>query len=42
MGSHSLLQGIFPTQGSKPGSPALKEDSALSEPPSVTVTVLEI
>ena len=32
MGSYSLLQGIFPTQGSNPG-PALQEDSLLSEPP---------
>ena len=28
-----LLQGIFPTQGSKLGPPALKADSLLSEPP---------
>ena len=27
VGCHSLLQGIFPTQGSKPGSPALQADS---------------
>ena len=33
MGLHSLLQGIFPTQGSNPGSPALQADSLLSEPP---------
>ena len=32
VGSYSLLQGIFPTQGSNPG-PALQEDSLLSEPP---------
>ena len=33
VGSHSLLYGIFPTPGIKPGSPALKTDSLLSEPP---------
>ena len=41
MGSHSLLQGIFPTQGSNPGlphcsgprSPTLQVDSLLAEPP---------
>ena len=32
-GSHSLLQGIFPIQGSNPGPPALQEDSLPSEPP---------
>ena len=31
MGSHALLQGIFPTQGSKPGSPALQMDSLPAE-----------
>ena len=30
--SHSLLQGIFPTQGSNPGLPALQEDSLPAEP----------
>ena len=32
VGCHALL-GIFPTQGSKPRSPALQEDSLPSEPP---------
>ena len=32
VGCHFLLQGIFPTQGSKPGSPALQADSLPSEP----------
>ena len=27
MGCHALIQGIFPTQGSKPRSPALQADS---------------
>jgi len=31
--SHSLLQGIFPTQRSRPRSPALQADSLPSEPP---------
>ena len=30
---HVLLQGIFPTQGSNPGPPALQVDSLPSEPP---------
>ena len=33
MGCHSLPQGIFLTQGSNPGSPALQADSLPSEPP---------
>ena len=33
MGCCALLQGIFPTQGSNAGLPALQEDSLLSEPP---------
>ena len=34
VGCHALLQGIFPTQGIKPRSPALqKADSLPSEPP---------
>ena len=33
MGSHSLLQRIFPIQGIKPVSPTLQADSLLSEPP---------
>ena len=32
MGSFSLLQGIFPTQGLKPRSPALQVDSLPAEP----------
>ena len=30
---HFLLQGIFPTQGSNPGSLALQADALSSEPP---------
>ena len=33
VGSLSLLQGMFPTQGIKPRSPALQADSLLAEPP---------
>ena len=33
MGCHSLLQGIFPTRGIEPRSPALKVDSLMSEWP---------
>jgi len=33
VGCHFLLQGIFPTQGVNPGSPALQADSLSSEPP---------
>ena len=33
VGSHSLLQEIFPTQGIKTGSPTLQADSLPSEPP---------
>ena len=33
VGSHSLLQGIFLTQDTEPGSPALQADSLPSEPP---------
>ena len=32
MNCHSLLQGIFPNPGIKPGSPELQADSLLSEP----------
>ena len=32
VGRLSLLQGIFPTQGSNPGSPILQADSLLAEP----------
>ena len=31
VGSHCLLQGIFPDPGGKPGSPALQADSLPSE-----------
>ena len=33
MGCHALLQGDLPNRGIKPRSPALQEDSLLSEPP---------
>ena len=33
VGSRSLLQAIFPTQGSNPGSPASQVDSLPAEPP---------
>ena len=33
LGCHALLQGIFPTQGIKPGSPALQVDSLPAEAP---------
>ena len=33
MGCHALLQGIFPTPGIEPSSPALQVDSLPSEPP---------
>ena len=33
VGSHSLLQRIFPTQRSKPESPTLQADSLPAEPP---------
>ena len=33
VGRHSFLQGIFPTQGLKPGPPALQVDSLSFEPP---------
>ena len=42
MGSFSLLQGIFPTQGLKPRSPALQSDSLPAEPqgkPTVAVPI---
>ena len=41
MGFHALLQGIFPTQGSNPGSPALQMVSLPSEPSGTpTLTLL--
>ena len=33
VGCHALLQGIFPTQGLNPGSPALQVNFLPSEPP---------
>ena len=33
VGCHFLLQGIFPTQGIEPRSPALQADALPSEPP---------
>ena len=39
MGSHSLFQGIFPTQGSKPGFPPLQADSLPAEPPGKTKNI---
>jgi len=33
VGCHFLLQGIFPTQGSNPGLPALQADALPSGPP---------
>ena len=33
VGCHALLQGILPTQGIEPRSPALRADSLPSEPP---------
>ena len=33
VGCHALHQGIFPTQGSNPGPPALQVDSLQTEPP---------
>ena len=35
MGYHFFLQGIFPTQESNLGFPALKADCLLSEPPGI-------
>ena len=37
---HFLLQRIFLTQGTEPGSPALKVDSLLIEPPKKTIYIL--
>ena len=39
MDCHFLLQGIFPTQESNPGSPALQADVLLSEPWRVGATL---
>ena len=36
VGSLSILQGIFPTQGMEPRSPALQADSLLSDPLGIT------
>ena len=40
VGSYSLLQGIFPTPGIKPRSPALQVDFLLSEPPGKLFSIL--
>ena len=40
MDCYFLLQGIFPTQGLNPGSPALQADTLLSEPPEISPVVL--
>ena len=37
----ALLQGIFPTQGTEPRSPALQADSLQSEPPGKPTIVLK-
>ena len=39
-GCHSLLQGIFPTQGSNPRLLNLQADSLLSEPPGKSKNIL--
>ena len=41
-GCHSLLQGIFTTQGLNPRSPALQVDSLPSEPPGKPFTLLPL
>ena len=41
VGCQALLHGIFPTQGSKPRSPALQVDSLPSEPPGKPNTYIE-
>ena len=40
MGNYSLLQGIFLTQGSNLGFPALQADSSPSEPPRKPLVIL--
>ena len=40
MDCNFLLQGIFPTQGSNPRSPALQADSLPSEPPGASKSIL--
>ena len=40
MGCHSLLRGIFPTQGSNPGLPALQVDSLPAELPGKPIAML--
>ena len=42
MGSHSLLQGIFPIQGLNPGLPTLQLDSLPSEPPGKPCSVTKL
>ena len=41
-GYHSLLQGIFPTQGSNPSLPALQADSLPSVPPGKSLTLWKV
>ena len=42
MGSHSLLQGIYPDAGIKPRFPALQADSLQSEPPGKPMVVARV
>ena len=42
VGCHPLLQGIFPTQGIKPGSLALQANSLPSEPPGKPVSMYSL
>ena len=41
MGCHSLLQGIFPTQGSNLGLPTVQADSLPSEPPGKSINAID-
>ena len=40
VGSQSLFQGIFPTQGLNPGLPALQADALPSEPPGKPIRII--
>ena len=42
MGCHSLLQGIFQTQGSNRGPPHLQADALPSEPPGKPILIVNI
>ena len=42
VGSHSLLQGIYPDTGIKPRFPALPADSLPSEPPGKAMVVARV